>query len=140
MPLGHISHFFSSQVILQVHFADHFQHVQSTSMALFTWKALLTLLPANQVICIFQDPLYRPTFILEDLHCISFYCYHYSAKHTAWSTELGHSSQINKQKPSFPNSWYLGVYKKFIFPTLDLVVNLVILLCLSLLSQMTVCP
>lgn len=48
--------------------------------------------------------------------------------------------QINKQTPSFPDSWYLGVSKKLIFPTLDLVVNLVILLCLSLLSQMTVCP
>lgn len=140
VPLGHINHLFSSQAILQFHFTDQFQHVQSISMVLFTWKALLTLLPANQVIRIFQDPLYRPTFILEDLHCISFYWYHYSAKHTAWSTELWHSSQINKQKPSFPDSWYLGVSKELIFPTLDLVINLVLLLCLSLLSQMTVCP
>lgn len=85
---------------------------------------LSSLLLANQVICIFQGPLYRPTFTLEDLHRISFYCYHYSAKHTAWSTELWHSSQINKQKPVFPDSWCLGVSKELIFPTLDLVINL----------------
>ena len=36
VPLGHINHFFSSQAILQVHFADQFQHVQSTSMVVFT--------------------------------------------------------------------------------------------------------
>ena len=101
---------------------------------------LSSLLLANQVICIFQGPLYRHTFTLEDLHHISFYCYHCSAEHTPWSTELWHSSQINKQKPGSPDSWGLGVSKELIFPTLDLVINLVLLLCLSLLSQMTVCP
>lgn len=64
-------------------------------------------------------------FLLLPLQC---------QKHTAWSTELWHSSPINKQKPSFPNSGILE-YLKFYFPTLDLVVNLVILLCLSLLLR-----
>lgn len=47
---------------------------------------------------------------------------------------MTHSPQIDEEKPSFQGFWYLGVHEQLIFHTVHLMINLVILLCSSLLS------